>query len=55
MHATSMHTRMGLVHSPRPVGRAGSCLVAALAPAALGDITTGAEPDERRAPEGAQS
>lgn len=55
MHASSMHKRMGLVNSPRPVGLAGSCLVAALALAALDDITAGPEPDERGAPEGAQS
>lgn len=55
MHDSSMHERMGLVSSPRSVGLARSCLVAAVALAALDDITTGAEPDERRAPEGAQS
>ena len=55
MHSSSMHKRMGLVNSPRSVGLARSCLVAALPLAALDDITIGAEPDERRAPEGAQS
>ena len=45
MHASSMYTRTARVNAPRAAGIALSCLFAALAFAALDDITTGSEPD----------
>ena len=44
MHNFSMHERLARLNVPRFAGVASSCLVAALALAALDDITTGVEP-----------